>query len=114
MQMLLSNKHNDLWRGRGNMPYTKQGDRENLRGIIPALIENIKVKGDLNYTICEIVGQLCLRDGGLGYTTTSNWIDGVHGAERELTRRLLGPYEDLKASQNGDVESFTKLIETMK
>jgi hypothetical protein len=54
-----------------------------------------------------------LRDGGLGYTTTSNWIDGVHGAERELTRRLLGPYEDLKASQNGDVESFVKLLETM-
>jgi len=96
------------------MPYTKQSDRMNPREIIPALVDNIKVKGDLNYVICEIVGQLCLRDGGLGYTTTSNWIDGVHGAERELTRRLLGPYEDLKASQNGDVESFIKLLEIMK
>ena len=40
------------------------------------------------------VGQLCLRDGGIGYTSTSNWIDAVHGAERELTRRLLNPYEE--------------------
>lgn len=95
------------------MPYTKDEDRK-MRELIPQLVELIKVKGDLNYTICELVGQLCLRDGGLSYTSTSNWIDGVHGAERELTRRLLGPYEDLKAKQNGDVESFVKLLETMK
>ena len=96
------------------MPYTLQKDREVIKEIIPQLVEAIKVKGDLNYTVCELVGQLCLRDGGLSYTSTSNWIDGVHGAERELTRRLLGPYEDLKASQNSDVESFVELLNTMK
>jgi len=94
------------------MPYVKQEDRT-IRELIPELVNLIKVKGDLNYTICELVGQLCLRDGGLSYTATSNWIDGVDGAERELTRRLLGPYEDLKAKQNGDVESFVELIRTM-
>lgn len=95
------------------MPYTKQEDRT-MKEVIAELVDHIKVKGDLNYTICELVGQLCLRDGGISYTSTSNWIDGVHGAEREMTRRLLGPYEDLKAEQNGDVESFVKLLETMK
>lgn len=95
------------------MPYTLTENRT-MRDLIEELVAHIKVKGDLNYTICELVGQLCLRDGGLSYTSTSNWIDGVHGAERELTRRLLGPYEDLKAEQNGDVESFVKLLETMK
>jgi hypothetical protein len=95
------------------MPYTKQSDRT-MKDVITELVNHIAVKGDLNYTICELVGQLCLRDGGLSYTSTSNWIDGVHGAERELTRRLLGPYEDLKAKQNGDVESFVTLLETMK
>lgn len=95
------------------MPYIKQEDRT-MTSLIEELINHVKVKGDLNYVICEIVGQLCLRDGGLSYTSTSNWIDGVHGAERELTRRLLGPYEDLKTLQNGDVESFVKLLETMK
>lgn len=95
------------------MPYTKQEDRT-MKEVIGELIDHIKMKGDLNYTVCEIVGQLCLRDGGLSYTNTSNWIDAVHGAERELTRRLLGPYEDLKIQQNGDVESFVKLLKTMK
>jgi hypothetical protein len=97
------------------MPYTKKEDRT-MGDIIKELVSNgyINSKGDLNYTICELVGQLCLRDGGLSYTTTSNWIDGVHGAERELTRRLLGSYEDLKRKQNGDVESFVKLLKTMK
>jgi len=94
------------------MPYTKEADR-GAKVLIPALLEHIKVKGDLNYVICEIVGQLCLRDGGISYTSTSNWIDAVHGAERELTRRLLGPYEDLKAKQNGDVESFVELLNNM-
>lgn len=95
------------------MPYTKEEDRT-MKDVVSELVNHIKVKGDLNYTICELVGQLCLRDGGLSYTKTSNWIDAVHGAERELTRRLLGPYEDLKCKQNGDVESFIELLKTMK
>ena len=95
------------------MPYTLEENRT-MRDLISQIVDHINAKGDLNYTICELVGQLCLRDGGLSYTSTSNWIDGVHGAERELTRRLLGPYEDLKCKQNSDVESFVKLLETMK
>ena len=94
------------------MPYTKKEDRT-MRDLIATLKHHIKVKGDLNYVICELVGQLCLRDGGLSYTSTSNWIDAVDGAERELTRRLLGPYEDLKIRENGDVESFEKLLSDM-
>ena len=95
------------------MPYTKSEERT-IRKLIPKIITLIKTKGDLNYTICEIVGQLCLRDGGIKYTSTSNWIDGVHDAECELRRRLLNPYEDLKCKQNSDVESFVKLLEKMK
>jgi len=96
------------------MPYTLDENREAIREILPQLVKEIKVKGDLSYTICEIVGQLCLRDGGLSYTSTSNWIDGVDGAELELTRRLLIPYEKLKIEQNGDVESFVTLLENIK
>lgn len=95
------------------MPYTKS-EKRYTRRLIPELVKSIKTKGDLNYTICEIVGQLCLKDGGIGYTTTSNWIDGVHDAECELRRRLLNPYEDLKIRENGDVESFIKLLENIK
>ena len=94
------------------MPYTKEEDRTAMmRKAIDVLTDEIKNKGDLNYTICQLTGQLILKTGGMGYTNVSNWIDGVHGAERELTRRLLNPYEDLKIEENGDVESFKKLLE---
>ena len=65
------------------MPYTKQEDRtEMIRKSIDVLTDEIKNKGDLNYTICQLVGQLIIKTGGMGYTNISNWIDGVHGAER--------------------------------
>jgi hypothetical protein len=97
------------------MPYILGQDRTPaMKEAIKALVDEVKVKGDLNYVVCEIVGRLCMRDGGISYTSTSNWIDGVHGAERELSRRLLAPYEDLKKEQNSDVESFEKLLSIIK
>jgi hypothetical protein len=74
---------------------------------IARLIECIGSKGDLNYAICELVGRLIMRDGErISYRSISEWIDAVHGAERELTRRILDPYEDKKKQENGDVPSF--------
>ena len=96
------------------MPYTKQVDRNRHDLLIDKLSEAIKTKGDLNYTICELVAKLILKTGGMGYTTISNWIDGVHGAERELTRRLLNPYEDLKIKENGDVRTFEILLKQLE
>ena len=95
------------------MPYIKQEARHKFEKPIKELSTYISSKGDLNYVISEMVGQLLLR-GEIGYTEISNWIDGVHGAERELTRRLLNPYEDLKISQNRDVPSFEVILRRMK
>ena len=95
------------------MPYTLDEDRERQKAAIAILTDAIQSKGDLNYTICELVGQLILKTK-ISYTQISEWIDGVHGAERELTRRILGPYEDLKIQQNGDVESFVEILEKME
>lgn len=92
------------------MPYTKQVSRNKQDLLITKLCEAIEEKGDLNYTICELVAQLILKTGGMGYTNVSNWIDGVHGAEAELRRRLLVPYEDEKIRENGDVKSFVVLL----
>lgn len=97
------------------MPYTKPQDRTpEMEYAISTLVAEIQNKGDLNYTICELVGNLILKNGGMSYTTVSNWIDGVHGAERELTRRLLNPYEDEKIEENGDVLSFKVLLSQLK
>jgi hypothetical protein len=97
------------------MPYIKQEDRTSaIKAAISTLAKALENKGDLNYAVCELTGQLILKSGGMGYTNVSNWIDGVHGAERELTRRLLNPYEDEKILQNGDVESFVKLLSQLE
>jgi hypothetical protein len=93
------------------MPYIKGEERDEFNYHIEGLKRRIKTKGDLNYVISELVGQLILKDGP-SYTVTSNWIDGVHGAERELTRRLLNPYEDIKIEENGDVPSFLEVLKT--
>jgi len=95
------------------MPYTKQVDRNKVDLLITQLAKKIEAKGDLNYVICELVAQLILRDG-ISYTIISNWIDGVDGAERELTRRILNPYEAEKIAENGDVKSFEKILETLE
>jgi hypothetical protein len=93
------------------MPYTEQEARTpRMKAAIDILAEEIKVKGDLNYTICQLTGLLILKTGGMGYTNVSNWIDAVDGAEDQLTKRLLDPYEKIKEKENGDVESFTELL----
>jgi hypothetical protein len=97
------------------MPYILKENRTLLMDeAISALVSEVKVKGDLNYLISELVARLIERDGGMSYTRISNWIDGVHGAERELTRRLLNPYEDMMIRKNGDVETIAKLLDTIE
>lgn len=95
------------------MPYIKDEDRSKFDEAIETLTGIINAKGDLNYAICELVGQLILKTK-ISYTQISEWIDGVDGAERELTRRLLDPYEDIKIEENGDVPSFITILKLMK
>ena len=93
------------------MPYIKQEDRTPVMlESIDDLAEEIKVKGDLNYTICQLTGLLIQKTGGMSYTNVSNWVSGVEGAFHELKRRLLDPYEDWKKDENGDVESWAELL----
>jgi hypothetical protein len=91
------------------MPYIKEIDRNKFDYLIKQLEERIESKGDLNYIISELTARLILKTG-ISYTSISNWIDGVHGAERELTRQLLHPYEDQKIMENGQLKSFAKIL----
>jgi hypothetical protein len=93
------------------MPYIKPEDRTAyMMDAIATLADEINAKGDLNFVICETVGQLILA-GKIGYTEISNWIDTLPDAEYELRRRLLDKYENNKIFENGDVPSFTKILE---
>jgi hypothetical protein len=93
------------------MPYTKPEDRTPyMMDAIAALSDEIKAKGDLNFVICELIGELILK-GKIGYTEISNWIDTLPDAEDELRRRLLHPYEDDKKFENGDVPAFIEVLQ---
>jgi hypothetical protein len=93
------------------MPYIKPEDRsDNMLDAIAHLADEINTKGDLNFVVCELLGQLILKTK-ISYTQISNWIDALPDAEDEARRRLLHPYEDKKKESNGDVPSF---IEVMK
>ncbi len=94
------------------MPYIKQQQRPHVDHIIEDLTSLIQTKGDLNYTICELIGQLILGSK-ISYTQISEWIDTLPDAEAELRRRLLNPYEDIKIEENGDLPSFIKIIKRM-
>jgi len=95
------------------MPYIKDKDKHEMSDFINDLKMFIESKGDLNYAICELVGRLILDSDKISYTQMSEWIDAVHDAEAELRRRLLNPYEDIKIFENGDVPSFTGILDRM-
>jgi hypothetical protein len=93
-----------------SVPYTREERRGRQYEIIEELVNVIRDKGDLNHAICELTALLIAKTGGMGYTNVSEWIDAVNGARKEMERRLLAPYEDMKIIENGDVRSFITLI----
>lgn len=95
------------------MPYILPEDRPQYAEAIAALAERIHVKGDFNYVMCELLGQLILK-GKIGYTQVSEWIDTMCDAEAEARRILLNPYEDKKIIENGMVESWTEILKLME
>lgn len=94
------------------MPYIEKFLRPQYAEAIEDLAKKINIKGDFNYVMCELLGQLILK-GKIGYTTVSEWIDAMVDAEAEARRILLNPYEDQKIKENGMVESWVKILEIM-
>lgn len=95
------------------MPYIKDEEKKKFTKFINNLVSYINSKGDLNYVICELVGQY-IAQTGVTYDKMSEKIDAVHDAEAELRRRLLDPYEDQKIIDNGDVPSFKTILKIMR
>jgi hypothetical protein len=95
------------------MPYINKADRPKYLPSIEKLADFINVKGEFNYVMCELLGQLILK-GKIGYTEVSNWIDTMVDAEAEARRILLNPYEDQKIFENGMVESWELILEKMR
>lgn len=91
------------------MPYIKQEDRKKFEDMfndppvtLDAFSYKIETEGELNYVITRLCHNF-IKKHGKSYKT----LNAVHGvlncADKELYRKVTGPYEDLKIKENGDV-----------
>jgi len=79
------------------MPYIKKKRREEL-DIRP----DPQNAGELNYIITTQLSNYIFINGE-SYQTFNDIIGALEGAKLEIYRRLIVPYEDRKAMENGDV-----------
>lgn len=83
------------------MPYIKQDNRKVMDEIVQLMLDlNVKVDGDLNY----ILYKFCKKAVKPSYNNYKNFIGELNCCSKEIYRRLVAPYEDLKSNENGDVE----------
>jgi len=86
------------------MPYIKQDDRmkfnEGINSLLDAFGEGWTA-GELNYVISMIA--LGLFDKNKKYQTINDIFGAIEGAKLEFNRRRVGPYEDEKIKENGDI-----------
>ena len=87
------------------MPYIKKEQREMVDAQIKKLVEAIKTTGKenragvLNYSIsCMLVALYDIK-----YSEVNEAVGALECIKQEYYRRLAGPYEDIKAKENGDV-----------
>jgi len=93
------------------MPYIDKKNRTKFIREISILAETIKSKGEMNYVICELIGQWIIENKLFSYEGISNAIGAVHDAEIELNRRILAPFEVGKMIDNEDLRSFCKILD---
>ncbi len=92
------------------MPYIKKIIRFEIDGEIDDLAFAIQEQGkegragNLNYAITKLIDSLY----DLRYSEINEAIGALECVKQEFYRRVAGPYEDLKAVENGDVYKMVK------
>lgn len=92
------------------MPYIKKEDRKKWEKIIAEITEILKklpenqVDGNLNYLITSVI----LNNYEKKYFNYNRAIGMLECCKEELYRHIVGPYEDTKISENGEVELITE------
>ena len=79
------------------MPYIKPNRRDAIHHGSP-----LQSSGELNYAIT----RLCIRyinQHGLSYAVCNAVLGVLSAVPRELYRRVIAPYEDIKKEENGDL-----------
>lgn len=89
------------------MPYIKLQDKEVLNSLLEETLKLVSkpgfcTAGDLNY-IFTVLAQSYLKGSGLNYNSLNTIVGVFESARAEFQRRVVGPYEDRKIEENGDV-----------
>jgi len=82
------------------MPYIKQEDRSPMDLVVDNMISyGVKPDGKLNY----VLYKFCKKSIEPSYNNYKNYLGELTECCEEIRRRLLGPYENTKINENGDV-----------
>lgn len=91
------------------MPYLKREDKEKVEELIEETNRSfrdiggeLKTAGELNYTVTQLIRGYFIDNGGR-YQQINDVVGALDSAKAEFQRRIVGPYEDLKIKDNGDV-----------
>ena len=82
------------------MPYILPEHRPAMDKIVDLMYKSgVEANGDLNY----LLYAFCKRHVPASYNEYKNFCGELHQCATEIERRMLGPYENLKKDENGDV-----------
>lgn len=87
------------------MPYIKKEDRPAIDTALTPLIDHFKSlpegeqDGALNYAITKILKSVY----PVKYVHLNRALGVLSAVTQEFYRRVIGPYEDTKITENGDV-----------
>lgn len=87
------------------MPYIKPEDRPKYDKILTEIIEILKaqpverVDGELNYCVTRIMKEIYPPK----YFNYNRAVGVLECIKLEFYRRMVGPYEDIKIKESGDV-----------
>jgi len=91
------------------MPYIKKVERAFFDEQLDDLGLHRMDKGDLNYCVTKLA-LYYIKVHGKSYTNISDATSALVDAADEIKRRLLGPYENQKIKENGDLELYHELF----
>ena len=88
------------------MPYIKQNQRPKIDDLVKPIINHLKSlsvedqDGSLNYAVTKILKNVYPKK----YFHFNRALGVLTAITHELYRKVIGPYEDTKIKENGDVE----------
>jgi hypothetical protein len=88
------------------MPYINKGQRPKIDELINPLIDHLKSlpieeqDGSINYAVTKVIKHVYPQK----YFHFNRALGVISAISLELYRKIIGPYEDKKIDENGEVE----------